>query len=35
MADRNLSGPIPDGWEIKTEVQRAGSETSVNKHLNP
>lgn len=28
MADRNLSGPIPDGWEIKTEVQRAGSETS-------
>ncbi|KAK9910555.1 hypothetical protein M0R45_034512 [Rubus argutus] len=24
----NLSGPIPGGWEIKTEVQGAGSETS-------
>ncbi|PRQ51251.1 hypothetical protein RchiOBHm_Chr2g0142351 [Rosa chinensis] len=26
MVDKNLPGPIPDGWEIKTEYQKDGSE---------
>ena len=30
MADENLSNPIPDGWEVKTENQNDGSEIPVN-----
>ena len=33
MADKNLSGPIPDGWSLEIKKKKDGSKVLVIKHL--